>query len=190
MCGKDDLSDSIAQCQLLTLEDVAKAIHEGRLHELSMHDINSAFDNVPISDIIRGIFGIVPAETLHVLGTGIIKYMLKAIVQLVGPNESKKKEKNLFDILHENLVRDAARQESERDFPRMTIPRGGFGDGTKMTGGDVFGHLLIQLCVSYTDSGLDLLRDGMASNRISLRDYRHCIKLHLCLTVGRARLTR
>ena len=114
---------------------------------MSMHDIDSAFANVLISDIIRGIFGIVPAETLHVLGTGIIKYMLKAIVQLVGPNESKKQEKNLFDILHENLVWDAARQ-SKRDFPRMTIPRGGIGDGTKMTGGDAFGHLLIQLfCV-------------------------------------------
>ena len=93
MCGKDDLSDSIAQCQLLTLEDVAKTTHKGRLHELSMHNIDSAFDNVPILDIIRGIFGIMPAETLHVLGTGIIKYMLKAIVQLVGPNESKKTEK-------------------------------------------------------------------------------------------------
>ena len=65
MCGKDDLSDSIAQCQYLTLEDVAKAIHEGRLHELSMHDIDSAFDNVPISDIIRGIFGIFHAAKVR-----------------------------------------------------------------------------------------------------------------------------
>ena len=93
MCGKDNLSDSIAQCQLLTLEDVAKAMQEGRLHKLSMHDIKSAFANVPMSDIIRGIFGIVPAEMLHVLRTGIIKYILKAIVQLVGPNESKKKRR-------------------------------------------------------------------------------------------------
>ena len=61
----------------------------------------------------------------------------------------------------------------------MTIPRGGFGDGTKMAGGNAFGHILIQLCVSYTDSGLDHLRDGMTSNLISLREYRHCIKLLL-----------
>ncbi len=39
--------------------------------------------------------------------------------------------------------------------------------------------MFIQLCVSYTDSGIDLLRAGMAANNVSQRDYHHCIKLLL-----------
>jgi len=62
MCGKENLPDSIAQCQLVTLKDVAKAVQEECLHELSMHDIESAFANALLLEIIRGIFGIVPVE--------------------------------------------------------------------------------------------------------------------------------
>ena len=172
------LSDPVAQCHLISLAMVAQVAQApGGLHTLSLHNIVNAFINVPLSDLVNGIFGICPAETLHVLGNGIIKYMFRCIIELVGPGQSRMAEKDLFDALHENLVRDAARQ-SDRDFPRMTV-RCGFGDGTKMAAFEAFGNLLIQLCVSYTDSGLDLLRDGMARENISQKDYRHCIKLLL-----------
>ena len=51
-------------------------------------------------------------------------------MNLIGPKDSNMAEKNLYNALHASLVRDT-RQQSDRDFPRMSI-RGGFGDGTKM----------------------------------------------------------
>ena len=178
-CSHNQLSDSIAQCTLVTLDDVSNATKRpGGLEGLSLHDIKNAFSGVPISDMVHGIFGICPAETLHVLGNGVIKYQFVCNVNLIGPGESKKKEKDLYDSLFENVARDAARQ-SERDFPRICPPRKGFGDGTKMTASDRIGNLFIMLCVSYTQSGKDLLADGWRQQRISQTEYRNSIKLLL-----------
>jgi hypothetical protein len=49
-----------------------------------------------------------------------------------GPNS--KKDKESFDDLHHCLLMDAE-QQSERDFPRMSI-RNGITDGTKMWGSE------------------------------------------------------
>ena len=179
LCPHHRLSDSIAQCRLITLKDVSNAEKRpGGLDELSVHKIENAFTGVPISDIVRGIFGMCPAETLHVLGNGIFKYQFICNVQLIGPGESKKKEKDLYDSLFENLARDAARQ-SEQDYPRICPPRKGFGDGTKMTASDRVGNLFIMLCVSYTTAGKDLLKDGWDRENIPQKNYRDCIKLLL-----------
>ena len=94
LCSHEQLSDSIAQCTMITLEDVSNAKDTpGGLEKLSVHDIKNAFSGVPISDTKRGIFGICPAETLHVLGNGVIKYQFACNVNLIGPGESRKKQK-------------------------------------------------------------------------------------------------
>ena len=179
LCPHERLSDSIAQCTLITLKEVSNAGERlGGLDKLSLHKIRNAFTGVPISDIVHGIFGICPAETLHVLGNGIIKYQFACNVQLIGVGDSKKKEKDLYDSLFENVARDAARQ-SERDYPRICPPRKGFSDGTKMTASDRVGNLFIMLCVSYTQAGRDLLEDGWKRENITQKDYRDCIKLLL-----------
>ncbi len=57
---------------------------------------------------------------LHVSGTGLLKNMFGCLDNLIwGPNY-KNKDKEPFDDLHRCLVRDAE-QQSERDFPRMSI---------------------------------------------------------------------
>ncbi len=64
---------------------------------------------------------------LHVSGTGLLKHMFGCLDNLIGGTNSKKKDKESFDDLHQCLVRDAE-QQSERDFPRMSI-RNGIIDG-------------------------------------------------------------
>ena len=145
---------------------------------MSLHNIDNAFSHIPLSDLIHGIFGVTPAEVLHVFGNGIVwEYLFRAIVNLIGPKDSNMAEKNLYNALHASLVRDARRQ-SDRDFPRMSI-RGGFGDGTKMASHEAIGNLVIQLVISYTQSGIDILKAGWESHRISQSSYRHTIKLLL-----------
>jgi len=110
---------------MITLEDVSNAARRpGGLDELSLHNIKEAFSGVPISDMVSGIFGICPAETLHVLGNSVIKYQFVCNVNLIGPGESKKKEKDLYDSLFENVARDVITREFvHRGRALATAPR-------------------------------------------------------------------
>ena len=145
---------------------------------MSLHKIDNAFSHIPLSDLIHGIFGMTPGEVLHVFGSGIVReYMFRAIVNLIGPKDSKQAEKNFYNALHASLVYDARRQ-SERDFPRMSTG-GGFADGSKMAAHEAMGNLVIQLVASYTQSGIDILKPGWERHRISQSSYRHTIKLLL-----------
>jgi hypothetical protein len=38
-------------------------------------NISYAFDNVPFGDLKYGLLGSVPAEMLHVIGTGLLKHV-------------------------------------------------------------------------------------------------------------------
>lgn len=82
-----------------------------------------------------------------------------------------------MDTLHNTLCSDATRQ-SERDFPR-TSSHNGFTDGTKMVCNARVGNMLIFLCVTYTNSGMGLLRKGLRDEGISQHDFQRCIKLQL-----------
>ncbi len=95
-------------------------------------NISNAFENVPFDDLKYGLLGSVPAEMLHVSGTGLLKHMFGCLDNLIGGTNSKKKDKESFDDLHQCLVRNAE-QQSERDFPYMSIQKG-ITDGTKMCG--------------------------------------------------------
>ena len=60
-------------------------------------------------------------------------------------------DKETFDDLHRQLVKDAQRQ-SERDFPWMSVCNG-ITDGTKMCGSERVGNAFILLCLFHTQLG-------------------------------------
>ncbi len=64
--------------------------------------ISYAFENVLFGDLKYGLLGSVPAEMLHVSGTGLRKHMFGCLDNLIGGPNSKKKES--FDDLHRRLV--------------------------------------------------------------------------------------
>jgi hypothetical protein len=102
----------------------------------------------------------------HVSGTGLLKHMFGCLDNLIGgPNLKKNKES--LDDLHQCLVRDAE-QQSERDFPRMSI-QNGITDGTKMCGSKQVGNCFVLLCVMHTHSGQKLMWKEMKDRTISLK---------------------
>ena len=73
-CFGNQLSDTVATCCLLTMDDYTTAKSNQTLNALSIHDIDNAFMGLPFGDIIHGVFGSVPAKMLHVSRNGIMKY--------------------------------------------------------------------------------------------------------------------
>ncbi len=55
-------------------------------------NISNAFENVPLGNLKYGLLGSVPAEILHVSGTGLLKHMFSCLDYLIGGPNSKKKD--------------------------------------------------------------------------------------------------
>ncbi len=54
-------------------------------------NISNAFENVPFDALKYGLLGSVPAEMLHVSGTGLLKHMFGCLDNLIeGPNLKKR----------------------------------------------------------------------------------------------------
>jgi hypothetical protein len=52
-------------------------------------NISNVFENVPFRDLKYGLLGSVPAEMLHVSGTGLLKQMFDCLDNLIGGPNSK-----------------------------------------------------------------------------------------------------
>ncbi len=94
----------------------------------------------------------------------------------------QKIDKESFDDLHRCLVRDAE-QQSERDFPRMSI-RNGISDGTKMCGSKQVGNCFVLLCVIHTHSRKKLMWKEMKDREISFKKFKNCLNCTYHLNVG------
>jgi hypothetical protein len=132
--------------------------------------IKNAFENVPFGNLTYGLLGSVPAEMLHVGGTGILKYIFEYLENLIAGDI----DKETFEDLHPQLVKDAQCQ-SERDFPRMSV-RNGITDGTKLCGSERVGNAFILLCLFHTQLGQKLI---VIYRKVSINSYKECLKLYL-----------
>jgi hypothetical protein len=159
-CLFEDLSSPIANCHLITSEKIKQArLTNNGLTNLCKKNIFNTFENVPFADQLYGLLGSVPAEILHVSGTGLLKHMFGCLDGLIGGAKSKKRDKESFDDLHHCLVINAERQ-SERGFPCMSI-RNGITDGTKMCGSERVGNCFVLLYVMHTHLGKELMANEM-----------------------------
>ncbi len=70
-------------------------------------NVTNAFENVPLRGNVYGLLGCVPAEMLHVSGTGLLKYMFGYLEGLIALTRSRKKDRESFDDLHRCIVSDA-----------------------------------------------------------------------------------
>jgi hypothetical protein len=79
-------------CSLITSEELKQAhLTEDGLTNLCKKNISNAFENVPFGDLKYGLLGSVPAEMLHVSGTGLLKHMFGCLDNLIGGPNSKKR---------------------------------------------------------------------------------------------------
>ncbi len=179
LCGASDLGNPEAQCILRTPELVQEAREsQAGLASISMHDIQNAFEGVPLGDQVYRQFGVVPSEVLHMLESGIYKYENRAVVQILGAKESNASEKNNLDILHRNLCILSTRQ-SERDMPRNTS-KNGFGDSTKCTANENTGNLHIFIVSLFTSAGKKMYQKWLRTKNIAMRDFQSTLILTLC----------
>jgi hypothetical protein len=74
-------------CSLITSEELKQArLTEDGLTNLCKKNISNHFENVPVGDLKS-----VPAEKLHVNGTGLLKHMFGYLDNLIrGPNSKKR----------------------------------------------------------------------------------------------------
>ena len=176
-CLLSQMSDPIAQCKLITLTDFHDAKQSNKLADLSLHNIDNAFHDIPFGDMVHGIFGCVPAEMLHVSGNGIMQYQLDVVSKIISSGKNKRRNLHSLDILHQNLVKDASLQ-SEQDIPR-TSDRNGVTDGTKMSASERVGNIFLLLCALHTEQCKEIFTDGCNESRVSLEQMKQCIKLQL-----------
>ena len=96
-CELHELSKSRTKCKLVTLDEIRDAMKtRNGLASLSKKAIKKAFDNVWFGDQTYVLLGSVPAEMLHVVSTGIQKYIFEYLDNLIAGNI----EKETFDDLH------------------------------------------------------------------------------------------
>ncbi len=79
-------------CSLITSEELNEAhLTEDGLINLCKKNISNDFENVPFGDLKYGLLGSVPAEMLHVIGTGFLKHMFGCLDNLIGGPIQKKR---------------------------------------------------------------------------------------------------
>ncbi len=82
-------------CSLITSEEVKQArLTEDGLTNICKKNISNPFENVPFGDLKYGLLGSVPAEMLHVSGTGLLKHIFGCLDNLIGGPNLKKKIRN------------------------------------------------------------------------------------------------
>jgi hypothetical protein len=92
-CLFEDLSSPIANCHLITSEEIKQArLTDDGLTNLCKKDISNAFENVPFANQVYRLLGSVPAEMLHVSDTGLLKHMFGCLDGLIGGAKSKKRQ--------------------------------------------------------------------------------------------------
>ena len=98
-CEMEQLSNPWPKCKLVTIDDIMHASQTpDGLANLSKTKIQNAFEGVPLSDNVHGLLGIVPAEMLHISGTGLLKYLFKSLCELIGTENSNKTRKKISTI--------------------------------------------------------------------------------------------
>jgi hypothetical protein len=149
--------------------------------KLSKNPIENAFmdSNVPLSDLVHGVYCMTPPERLHTTCKGSTRYIFEALVETL---ETCKGSKDLMDMmvrLHFTIHHEWKRK-SERDFPQSAA-RNGLLSHSKVTGSERRGNLLRLLCLSHTNLIQNKLKDYLRSSPISIRKFFDYLKL--CLSI-------
>ncbi|KAL7529347.1 hypothetical protein ACHAWF_002949, partial [Thalassiosira exigua] len=110
----------ITLAEMKTANEQAKGIGKTKKRKeeskLSKYLINNAFvdPDVPLSDEVRGVYGITPPELLHTTHEGVTKYVTEAISKLLSQGNKQlagkaphERQGNLFILLCISHCRDA-----------------------------------------------------------------------------------
>ncbi|KAL7544155.1 hypothetical protein ACHAWF_017564 [Thalassiosira exigua] len=140
---------------------------------MSKYFIENAFvdPNVPLSDDVRGLYGITPPELLHTTHEGVTKYVTKAISKLLSQGSKKLagKARELIEKLHHTLHSECGRN-SERDFPRSSDRTRLFAL-TLVQAHERWGNLFILLCISHCRDAKLYFVDALTEVGVNPNDF-------------------
>ncbi len=165
-CDYSELSNPNPICVYTTLEDMRASkrvkrdnVNEGRLllKLMSRYDIKNALLRRyhSLSDNERGPYGMMPPESLHTSGSGLIKYMFESVRNQIGAG----KDRDDIDKQHVRICM-AIKRQSKHDFPRDAM-RNGLIDGMKCQAEERKGNLFLLLCVAHTNNGSNKLQKAL-----------------------------
>ena len=185
-CGYDDLSNPNPKCTYRTLDELRLAKRRKRDDEdggkeyyqsRSMYDITNALidKNLPLSDIVHGMYKLFPPELLHTSGSGLIMYIFESLRHQIGGGQ----DRDRIDQLHIDISNIIKRQ-SERDFSRGSM-RNGLIDGTKCQSSERKGNLFRLLCIAYTRSGLAVLKRSLKLSDQRWKQFIEFLKRYLSM---------
>ena len=150
---------------LVSLQDMSEIANDEHLAKsISKHVIDNAFDYLPLSDPYQGIIGMSPQEMLHMMGSGMHKYLIFGIKDVVGENSKNSKRKGLINNLFAD-VKHALSKNAERDISR-TSNRNGVFDVTSLTGEEIRGNFFGLTVMMHTTYGDELFRSCFESKSI------------------------
>ena len=132
---------------------------------ISQHQVESVWNQLPISDVIHGISGMTPVDLLHMNGQGNCKDNIKNLHDMIGEGQTKKSVKEQFDLLFIHVAGDMARN-SERRIP-LIARRGCIMDCSRTTGGENVGNNQVATVCLCTDRGGEIMRLPLQKAKVS-----------------------
>ena len=157
LCDWEGIASHKPQCHRITREHRARAMKDADFAKsISHHQVESAFNALPLADVIEGVNGQTPFDGLHVHGHGTYVDGAQALKDILGKNDTNKAAKDAFDMLFQHLAYEFL-LNSEKRIPRFTY-RFGAMDLTRITGMERMGNYLIMLTALNTDRGKEIFR--------------------------------
>ena len=157
------------KCERVTLAHRQKAMEdEDYARFISHHQEESAWNNLPIADIIEGCNGMCPLEWLHLNGQGNFKDGPEVLHDMIGPKGTQKARKEELDMLFRALAEEIKRN-SERDIPLIAL-RYSIMDLTQVTANERVGNYFILIVSLSTKRGAAIMNNAMERHKLNLDD--------------------
>ena len=173
----DDLENPFVDCiDLLSIQmhEIAQSEDDLLRQQWSQHKLHNAFVNVPFADPIRGIFGAMPVETMHVFRKG----MIEKVTFLILDNVTKRTKSSL-DKLAVHF------HKTHRQTIRSQFPTTDFSNGvtnlTRTSAKERLGLVFLFVILFHYDEGWELLHIILKTrSRSDLADIVELFEAMLC----------
>lgn len=154
------------QCERVTLAHRQKCMQDADYaKQISHHQEDSAWNNLPIADIVHGINGMTPLEWLHLNGQGNFKDGPEVIHNLIGKGETKKSKKEELDLLFRALAQDI-RRNSQRDIPIIAL-RFAIMNLTMVTANERVGNYFMLIVCLVSKRGECIMREALGEHQLN-----------------------
>ncbi len=192
LCSFEEMEASKPECTYITKAMVREArtsaksatnkkTGENFLKDISKHDIDLSWHErwVPLSDLIHGVFKMVPPELLHTTMEGVTEYIFEVIGLMISEGDGGDELLDIMELIHRKLHYTKNRN-SERDLPR-SCSRTGLFMNTRCGATERRGNLFLLLCLSHTSSVSTRLESILSDRGVSLDKFQLCLKLYLAM---------